>query len=82
MTEYYLHSNMSRAEGKLVLKCMREIINRYGYVTVSDLHDLIDIQSLYIHSRSGWRSLKGARVTLLRKHNKYRLILPYSEYIA
>ena len=78
MVKYRLRRKMSRAEGKLVLKYMQEIIDEYGYVTVADLHNLIDIPSVYIHNRSGWLSLKGARVTLLRKHDAYYLILPHS----
>ena len=81
MIKYKLHSKMSRAEGKMVLKLMQEIIDKYGYVTVADLDDLIDMPSTYVHNRSGWQSLKGARVTLLRKNRSYMLILPYSEYI-
>ena len=81
MVKHRLHSKMSRAEGKMVLKLMQQMIDDYGYVTVADLNDLIDIPSTYIHSRSGWQSLKGARVTLLRKNRSYMLILPYSERI-
>lgn len=76
-----LHSKMSRREGKLILKYMQEIIDRYGYATVADLYDLIDLKPLYIHSRSGWNSLKSAKVSLLRKNHAYELILPYSEHI-
>ena len=81
MLKIRLPRKMSRIEGKNVLKCMQEILDRYGSVTVTDLFDLIDVPSVYTDNKSGWYSLKGARVSLLRKDGAYRLILPYSERI-
>lgn len=76
MTAWYLHSKMTKAEGKLVLRYMQEIIDKYGNVTVADLYDLIDIKPVYLDSKKGWYSLKNARVSLFRKHGKYALWLP------
>ena len=81
MKWYTLRSKMSRMEAKIILDSMQEIIDAYGYVTLADFYDLIDIKSVYTDSKIGWCSLTGARVSLFRKHGSYIIELPLLDYI-
>lgn len=51
-----------RADAESTLKHMREIIDDYGYATVSDYCDLVGGPSEYIDSQFGWYSLDGAKI--------------------
>ncbi len=70
---------ISRKEGKQILMYMKEIIDRYGYVTFADFLDLVGSKkAVYTDNRKGWRSLKGARISLFKKYGTYRIKLPES----
>ena len=80
---YKLRKDYSRKEAKLVLICMREIIDRYGYATLSDFYDLVEHKlSTYLDTKTGWYSLKKSRVSLIRWNGAYWIGLPYSENIT
>ena len=79
---YKLRNDDSRKEAKLILACMQEIIDRYGCVTLADFYDLVDFKySTYLDNKTGWRSLKGARVSFIKWHGSYWIGLPNSENI-
>lgn len=52
----------SRGDVEAVLNQMDDVINRYGYVTVADLYDMVDLTAPYTSNRFGWTSTKNARV--------------------
>lgn len=79
---YKLRKKYSRREAKLVLTCMQEVIDKYGWVTLSDFFDLVDYKSTYLDNKTGWRSLNGSRVSLIRYHGSYWIGLPRSEDIT
>ena len=77
MKWYKLKRNISRKEAKLILKYMREIIDEYGFVTLADFYDLIDVRNVaYTDVQKVWCSLSGARVSLIRIKGNYRIKLP------
>ena len=81
MKWFKLKKDISRKEAKLILKYMQEIIDRYGLVTLADFYDLIDIRAVYTDNKKIWRSLTGARVSLIRRKGGYRIKLPAFEEI-
>ena len=81
MTWYIMKKSISRKEAICILNCMREIIDRYGLVTLADFYDLTDRRSCYLDNKKGWYSLSNARVSLIRWHGNYRIKLPALEEI-
>ena len=79
---FYLRKGITRTEAKLILKYMQDVIDRYGLVTLADFHDLAGSKTVvYAADKKIWRSLKGARVSLLRINGHYRITLPVFESI-
>lgn len=64
----------SRGEAENVLIQMEELVDRYGYVTVLDLYDMLDRTAPYTADRFGWTNTKNARVERVR--SGYMLRLP------
>lgn len=64
----------TRGEAEGVLIQMEELIDRYDYVTVLDLYDMLDRTAPYTSDRYGWTSIKTARVERVR--DGYMLRLP------
>jgi hypothetical protein len=62
-----------------VLDTMRELLDRYEVVTVSDLYDLCDITSDFTDNKWGWYNLRDAGVRRIR--GGYSLSLPRTESI-
>lgn len=69
----------SEDEAKIILHVMKTILVKFGYVTVSDLHDLCGLPSAYLESRMGWRNLDD--VGIMQEDSKYFLDLPKAESI-
>ena len=65
----------TRIEAENTLDTLKEVINTYGYASVSDLYDLADVNSCtYLDNKHGWTNLDKAKVVRLR--NGYTLDLP------
>lgn len=65
----------SRVEAESTLDTLKDIINTYGNVSVSELYDLADVNSdTYLDNKHGWINLDKAKVTRVR--DGYRLDLP------
>lgn len=80
MRWYNLGKYIDRRMAKMILKAMQETIDEYGYVTLADFYDLIDSRiAAYTDERKGWRSLIGARVSLVKRKGRYRIKLPALE---
>lgn len=78
-SNYYEYTNAfiifeSRNEAEKVLNAMEELIEKYGAVTVSDVHELCNTNSTYTDNKYGWTNLGGTRVNRVRAG--YRLSLP------
>lgn len=71
----------SKEELKLVLKGMKDLISKYGFVTVEDMRNLMGINSVIKIKHRGWTSLDDARVRMLKSGN-YRLYLPPCKLIV
>lgn len=78
---FILDKDVTRKEAKIILKCMQEIIDRYGYVTLADFYDLIGRRAVYTDNKKGWHSLTGAKVSIIRKNGHYSIKLPNFVYI-
>lgn len=54
----------SEEDAKKILSQMREEIHNYGYVTLSDYYDLIELRGLYSYEacKIGWVNLNDAKV--------------------
>jgi hypothetical protein len=68
----------SQIETRAVIKCMVELIGRYGFVTVGDLYKLIGIESNYADEKRGWIDADtiGVAGSVKRVRNGYLLDLP------
>lgn len=64
----------SRGEAELVLTRMDELIETYGWATVSDLYDLVGKTCDWTYDKYGWTSLRNARAVPVR--DGYILDLP------
>lgn len=67
----------TRAEADAVLDAMMDYMQKYDQVTVSDLYDLLGLQSTFADEKYGWRDLRGAGPT--RISEGYLLDLPRPE---
>lgn len=59
----------NRGEAETVLSRMRDIIERYGMVSVADFYDLISQRHDYTDNKYGWRDLKSAQVDRTRDND-------------
>lgn len=64
----------SRGEAEMVLREMRNLINRYNMVRVADFYDLVGITGDYTDCKYGWTDLRDAEV--VRKYDGYTITLP------
>lgn len=64
----------SRGDAEMVLERMRDMIDRYGAVSVNDLYDMVDKTAPFTAARYGWTSLRGAEIT--RGRDGYNIELP------
>lgn len=64
--------NRDRAEE--TLSTMAWVIERYDYVSIADVHDMLDLPSTPIDNRWGWRDLSGSRI--VRRNSYWVLELP------
>lgn len=77
MKWYNLPKDVSRKEAQLILKYMQDIIDVYGYVTLADFYDLCGSKvSFYKDTKKKLHRLTGAKVSLMRKEGRYRILLP------
>lgn len=64
----------SRGEAEAVLSQMGDIIEKFKYVTVADLYDMVDKVPPFTANKYGWTSIRNADV--VRDRDGYRLKLP------
>lgn len=77
MKWFNLSKDISRKDAKEILRYMREIIDRYGFVTLADFYDLIGSEkAVYTDHKKGWRMLTRAKVSLIRRKGMYKIELP------
>lgn len=69
------------AEGHEVLSMMDELVHRYGTCAVSELYEMLGLESSFTDEKYGWTDLRGADVRRTR-HGTYALILPRTEPIG
>ena len=74
---YYKHvGNIlfdSRETAENVLEASKEIINKYGFVTIADMYDLSGLDAPYTGQKYGWVDLKEAKI--IRVRQGYKLLL-------
>lgn len=64
----------SRETAENVLEESKEIINKYGFVTIADMYDLASLDAPYTGQKYGWVDLKEAKI--IRVRQGYELVLP------
>ena len=64
----------SRVDAEDVISRMKEIIETYGFVRVTDLYDLVGITGDYTDNKYGWTNIRGAEPVRVR--DGYMLKLP------
>lgn len=64
----------TRAEAERVLDKLDEIIDRYGYVTVADVYELVGIQGRWTDNKYGWTRIASAKPQRVR--DGYLIQLP------
>lgn len=67
----------SRQEAEDVIDNLFNIVSRYDAATVSDLYELVGLESTHTDQKWGWADLRGAGVARVR--NGYLLDLPEPE---
>lgn len=70
----------SRADAENARLQMEEVIDKYGFVTVSDLYDMADLSAPYTGNRYGWTNVRNAEPVRLRDGG-YILKLPRIEVL-
>lgn len=50
----------SRGQAEAVISEMEHVIGRYGFVTVADLFDMVDLTAPYTGNKYGWTSVRHA----------------------
>lgn len=68
----------TRGEAEAALAQMRDVVDRYGVVTVADLYDMADITQPYTSNRYGWTSRAELRNADIQRvmGGKYIIRLP------
>ena len=77
--KYYVEEFVfeSRGEATSVLEAMKDVIDKYGAVSVADYYDLCDgWKSDYEANKFGWVTLKDAKVVRIREAYKLSLPIP------
>ena len=69
----------SRRDADAVLDQMSDIIDNFGFVTVSDMFDMVDVTAPFTGNRYGWTSVRTAEVVSTR--DGYRIKLPRASLI-
>lgn len=64
----------NRGDAEAVIVQMQGAIGKYGFVTVADLYDMVDLPTPYTSQNYGWMDVSSAEV--IRFRGKYRLRLP------
>ena len=64
----------SRETAENVLEASKEIINKYGFVTIADMYDISGLDAPYTGQKYGWVDLKEAKI--IRVRQGYKLVLP------
>lgn len=64
----------TRMDAVEVLDRLNEVIDEYGIVSVSDLHDLVGMSGPYTANNFGWSNLNNAKI--IRVRDGYLLELP------
>lgn len=64
----------NRGEAEAVKHQMQAAIGRYGFVTVADLYDMVDLPAPYTSQKYGWMDVSNAEATRVR--DGYMLKLP------
>lgn len=67
----------TRGDAEAVLEAMDDIIERYGFVTVSTYYEISDVQiPPYTKNKYGWKSVVGAKVRHAQYGDGYVIDLP------
>ena len=61
-------------EAETVKQQMQSVIGRYGFITVSDLYDMVDLPAPYTSQKYGWMDVSNSEVK--RERDGYSLKLP------
>ena len=56
----------SRGEAEAALSQMFHVIEKYGFVTVADLYDMVDLTAPFTSNIYGWYNLHNAEVSRIR----------------
>lgn len=64
----------NRGEAEAVKQQMQAAIVKYGFVTVADLYDMVDLPAPYTSQKYGWMDVSGAEASRVR--DGYMLKLP------
>ncbi len=64
----------NRGDAEAVIGQMQGAVVKYGFVTVADLYDMVDLPTPYTSQKYGWMDVSNAEV--IRFRGKYRLRLP------
>ena len=64
----------NRGEAETVKQQMQAVIGRYGFITVSDLYDMVDLPAPYTSQKYGWMDVSNSEVR--RERDGYSLKLP------
>lgn len=69
----------TRRDADAVLDQMSALIENFGYVTVADLFDMVDVTAPFTGNRYGWTSIRTAEIVSGR--DGYRIKLPRASLI-
>jgi hypothetical protein len=69
----------SKAEADLIIERMMDVVEKYDVVSLSDLYELLNIETSHVDLKWGWTHMRGAQVRQVRQG--YLLELPPLEEI-
>ena len=70
--DVYILQSLEEAEE--VLTQLRDILEKYGHVTVVDYKELVGVSSSYIENKCGWTDLSNAQID--QTVNGWTVVLP------
>ena len=72
----------SRAEAEAVREQMENIIEGYGFVTIADMYDMVDMTAPFTSNKYGWTNIRNAEIARVRDGNGYGYIIKLPRAMA
>lgn len=72
----------TREEAESICRELKDIMQKYGYVTMDDFHDIVGVHSQYTDRKWGWKSFGDGYPNYESVPGGYRILMPRVEAVV